>query len=71
MSKYEPLWNWIQKNGKDSFTLTFTEIEQIAGAPIDHSFLMYKKELQVYGYRVDKISMKRKTVSVEKIPAMQ
>lgn len=71
MSKYEPLWKWIQKNGKDSFTLTFTEIEQIAGVPIDHSFLTYKKESQAYGYRVDKISMKRKTVSVEKIPAMQ
>ena len=39
MSKYEPLWNWIQENGTDSFILTFDEIEKIAGLPIDHSFL--------------------------------
>jgi hypothetical protein len=25
MSKYEPLWNWIQENGTDSFKLTFDE----------------------------------------------
>ena len=43
MSKYEPLWNWIQENGTDSFKLTFDEIEKIAGLPIDHSFLAYKK----------------------------
>ena len=45
MSKYEPLWKWIAENGTDSFKLTFDEIESIAGIPIDHSFLRYKKEL--------------------------
>ena len=49
MSKYEPLWNWIQENGTDSFKLTFDEIEKIAGLPIDHSFLAYKKKLTEYG----------------------
>ena len=45
MSKYNALWEWIRENGTDSFKLTFDEIGQIAGAPIDHSFLVYKKEL--------------------------
>lgn len=62
MRKYEPLWKWIGENGTDSFTLTFAEIETIAGLPIDHSFLTYKKELLEYGYKVDKISMKEQTV---------
>ena len=62
MSKYEALWAWIKENGTDSFKLTFAEIEQIAGIPIDHSFLTYKTELMHYGYRVGKISMKEQTV---------
>lgn len=67
MSKYEPLWSWIEKNGADSFTLTYADIERIAGTPIDHSFLTYKKELLEYGYKVGKISMKGQTVTFEKI----
>lgn len=66
MSKYEPLWNWIKENGTDSFKLTYTEIEKIAGVPIDHSFLTYKKELAGYGFKVGKISMKEQTVAFEK-----
>lgn len=66
MSKYDPLWNWIKENGTDSFTLTYAEIEKIAGLPIDHSFLNYKKELQNYGFRVGRISMKNETVAFEK-----
>ena len=41
----------------DSFKLTYAEIEIIAGVPIDHSFLKYKKELMEYGFCVGKISM--------------
>ena len=67
MSKYEPLWKYIQENGTGSFKLTFAEIEKIAGLPIDHSFLNYKKELLEYGYKVGKISMKEQTVVFEKI----
>ncbi len=67
MSKYDPLWNWIKENGTDSFKLTYTEIEKIAGLPIDHSFLTYKKELLEYGYKVGKISMKEQTVAFKKI----
>ena len=66
MSKYEPLWKWISENGKDSFKLSFEEIENITGLPIDHSFLNYKKELLEYGYKVEKISIKGKTVAFTK-----
>lgn len=66
MSKYDPLWNWIKENGSDSFKLTFDEIEKTAGLPIDHSFLTFKKELSEYGFTVDKISMKEKTVAFKR-----
>ena len=46
MSKYDALWVWIKEKGTDGFKLTFAEIQQIAGLPIDHSFLKYKKELR-------------------------
>ena len=66
MSKYEPLWKWIRANGTASFKLTFEEIEKIAGIPIDHSFLNYKKELLDYGFKVGKISLKEQTVAFSK-----
>ncbi len=46
--------------------MTFEEIQEIAGIPIDHSFLKYKKELTDYGYQVGKISMKEQTVRFAK-----
>lgn len=69
MSKYDKLWNYIQENGSDSFMLTFDEIENILGLPIDHSFLKYKKELLRYGYKVGRISMKGQTVMFERAEA--
>lgn len=67
MSKYNSLWEHVQSNGSPSFKLTFEEIQNIAGAPIDHSFLQYKKELAGFGYQVGKISMKEQTVIFNKI----
>ena len=67
MIKYDPLWNWIKENGTDSFSLTFAEIEEIAGMPIDHSFLTYKKKLSAYGFQVKKISIKEQKVMFEKV----
>ncbi len=66
MSKYDPLWKYIQENGGDTLKLTFDQIQDILGIPIDHSFLKYKKELAEYGYEVGKISMKEKTVMINK-----
>lgn len=62
MSKYDALWTYIQKSGRQQLTLTYDEIGQIAGVVLDHSFLRYKKELLSYGYEVSKISMKVQTV---------
>ena len=67
MSKYIQLWGYIQKDGNTQIKLTFDEIKDIAGTPIDHSFLNYKKELTEYGYQVDKISLKEKTVIFNRI----
>lgn len=66
MSKYDALWKYVQHEGTQSFRLTFAEIQDIAGIPIDHSFLKYKKELEAYGYQVGKISMKEQTVVFNK-----
>ena len=65
MSKYAPLWKWINKNKTYDFKLTFAEIENIAGVPIDHSFLTFKKELLKYGFKVAKTSIKEQTVDFE------
>lgn len=54
-------------SGSQFFKLTFEEIQNIAGIPIDHSFLKYKKELTEYGYQVRKISMKVQTIIFNKI----
>ena len=62
MSKYDALWSYVQKDGSPTLKLTFEQIQEIAGIPIDHSFLKYKKELTDYGYQVGKISMKEQTV---------
>ena len=66
ISMYDSLWKWLKENGTDSFKLTYAEIEEIAGIPIDHSVLKFKKELPEYGYRVGKISMKSETVASRK-----
>ena len=67
MSKYNALWEYVQKSGKESFQLTFEEIQETVGIPIDHSFLKYKKELADYGYEVGNISMKEQTVCFHKV----
>ncbi len=67
MSKYNSLWEYVRKSESPSLKLTFEEIQDIAGIPIDHSFLKYKKELTEYGYQVGKISMKEQTVIFHKL----
>lgn len=67
MSKYDALWKYVQNRQENSFKLTFDEIADVSGVPIDHSFLKYKKELPEYGYQVGKISMKDQTVIFSKV----
>lgn len=68
MSKYNPLWQYLQKNNQDNLTLSFDDIKNILGFKIDHSFLNYKKELIDYGYQVDKISLKNQKINFKKNP---
>ncbi len=67
MSKYDPLWNYLKNTKKEYYKLTYDEIKEILGFDIDHSFLNCKKELKQYGYEVEKISMKEKSVTFAKI----
>jgi RNAse (barnase) inhibitor barstar len=67
MSKYDALWEFVQKSTDSPFTLTFEQIGEIAGVPLDHSFLNYKKELNPLSWQVSKISLKQQTVIFEKI----
>ena len=67
MSKYKALWETVSKSDNALLKLSFEEIEKIAGIPLDHSFLQYKKELTEYGWQVKKISMKEKTVVFQSI----
>lgn len=67
MSKYEPLWEYLQKDANDTIKLTFATIKEIIGIEIDHSFLTYKKDAKNYGYTVGKISLKEKHVQFLKI----
>ena len=65
MSKYDPLWEYIRRN--EPKMITFDEVEAVCGIPLDHAFLTFKKELPAYGFRVGKISMKEKTIRIEKL----
>lgn len=66
MSKYESLWNYLKKNDKEEYKLFYSDIKNILGFDIDHSFLKYKKELKDYGYEVVKISLKEKFIIFRK-----
>ena len=66
MSKYEPLWKYVEENNKDEYKLSFEEIGKITGFEFDHSFLTFKKELLDYGYEFKKLSLKEKWVKIER-----
>jgi len=67
MSKYDRLWEYVHNSGNPEMKLTFSEIYDITGFEIDHSFLGYKKELKQFGYKVGKISLKEKTVTFSRL----
>lgn len=70
MSKYDALWACVQRDGSQTLKLTFGQIQEITGIPIDHSFLRYGKELTDYGDQVGKISMKEQTVVFHRLVQM-
>lgn len=71
MSKYFLLWTKISElfnqNKQDTLILTFEEIEKLGKEKIDHSFLKFKSELETFNYKVEKISLKNKTIKFKKI----
>ena len=66
MSKYNALWDYVRSQSAPQLTLSFDEIQQIAGIPIDQSFIQNKKELTAKCSQVQKISMKKKIVRFAK-----
>ena len=67
MSKFVPLWEYVAGQEGRELRLSFSQVEEICGFPIDHSFLTCKKELLAYGWQVKKISLKQQTVALEKL----
>ena len=67
MSKFSPLWEFVAGQQGSELLLSFAQVEEICGLPIDHSFLNCKKELLAYGWQVKKISLKQQTVALEKL----
>lgn len=63
MSKYQKLWEYIEKLDKEELTLSFEKAGSVLGFPVDNSFLSFKKELLPFGFEVGKISMKNKSIS--------
>lgn len=62
MSKYSKLWQYVKNMPEEEIKITFEEAQKILGFPIDHSFLNYKKEAELYGCFVKKISIKNQNV---------
>jgi hypothetical protein len=67
MSKYDQLWKYIADCGQDRLMIPFSAVEKIAGVPLDHSFLRYKKELLDYGYQVDNLFLKKQQIQISRI----
>lgn len=67
MDKYQKLWEYVVKQDQDQLDLTFEQVNDIAGVPMDHSFLQYKKNLLPLGFKVEHIYMKKGIVSFERV----
>ena len=52
MSKFTPLWEYAAGQQGSKLLLSFGQVEEICGLPIDHSFLNAKKEHLAYGWQV-------------------
>ncbi|WP_294013372.1 hypothetical protein [uncultured Treponema sp.] len=71
MSKYNDLWIYIdlifKQTNKEKLELSFSQIKDVAGIELDHSFLNCKKELLDYGYKVEKVKLKDKKIVFSKV----
>lgn len=66
MSKYHSLWEYVGYSGLEEVELTFDDILGIAGTAIDETFSAHQKELEKYGYRVEKLTQETQTVLFRK-----
>lgn len=39
MSKYDKLWEYVKERNENSIILSYSEIKEVSGTSIDHSFL--------------------------------
>ena len=71
MSKYNDLWIYIdlifKQMDKEKIELSFSQIKDVAGIELDHSFLNCKKEVLDYGYKVEKVKLKDKKIVFSKV----
>lgn len=67
MSKYKALWEYVANSDNFPLKLSFDDIFDVLGFPIDHSFLTYKKETAEYGFIIKKVSLKEKSVTFDKL----
>lgn len=67
MSKYKALWEYVANSDNYPLKLSFDDIFNVLGFPIDHSFLTYKKETAEYGFIIKKVSLKEKSVTFDKL----
>ena len=67
MSKFDPLWKHVCESEGSELIMTYSQIEDVLGFPVDHSFLTYKKELASFGWQVKKISMKEQAILFERL----
>ena len=71
MSKYNDVWIYIdlifKQMDKEKIELSFSQIKDVAGIELDHSFLNCKKELLDYGYKVEKVKLKDKKIVFSKV----
>ena len=70
MSKYSPLWQFLKNEGNETYQLSFEEIKEILGFEINHSFFNQNKEAKDFGFEIEKISLKQKTVKIRKIKGL-
>ena len=59
LSKYEPLWKYLESHGEQQVRLSFGEIKEILGFEIDHSFLTYKKKPRSLAIKSEKSLSRR------------
>lgn len=71
MSKYNDLWIYVdlifKQTDKEKLELSFSQIKDVVGIELDHSFLNCKKELLEYGYKVEKVKLKDKKIVFSKV----